>query len=253
MAHLKAASRGSRREDQPGCPDLRSPIPQKSAPSAGVASRWRGWAAGVDELQQHLPPARAIELHQQHRLPTTDAKPAIHHRQAELVAEQHRNQVGVGVAGLIGRNALAQVQIVVEPGSFRRSQTEEEGLDVAQQPLLVFIKHQGRGGVLTNRHQQPLPYATALHQRLQVRGNGMALERSSGLDLESLKEGGGDHWPEEWGAEMVLAIAGPSPSCPRSRVNYSFVKIDSMLARQAAASLRSKNHLGHDNWRRHPA
>ena len=159
-----------------------------------VASRWRGWAAGVDELQQHLPPARPIELHQQHRLPTTDAKPAIHHRQAELVAEHHRNQVGVGIAGLIGRNALAQEQVVVEPGSFRRRKTEEEGLDVAQQPLLVFIEHQGRGGVLPNRHQQPLPHATALHQRLQVLGNDMAMERSSSLNLESLKEGGGDHY-----------------------------------------------------------
>jgi hypothetical protein len=44
----------------------------------------------------------------------------------------------------------------------------------------------------------------------------MAMERSSSLDLESLKEGGGDHWHGEWEAEMVLAIAGPSPSCSRS-------------------------------------
>jgi len=54
----------------------------------------------------------------------------------------------------------------------------------------------------------------------------MAMERSSSLDLESLKEGGGDHWPGEWEAEMVLAIAGPSPSCWRCHVICSFIKID---------------------------
>ena len=226
VAPLKAPSRDFRRTDPTCCQYLPSPIARKSAPSAGVASRWRGWAAGVDELQQHLPLARAIELHQQHRLPAADAKPAIHHRQAELIAEHHRNQVGVGVAGLIGRNALAQVQVVVEPGSFRRRQTEEESLDVTQQQLLVFIEHQGRGGVLPNRHQQPLPHTTALHQRLQVRRNGMAMERSSSLNLESLKEGGDDHWPGDWEAELVLAIAGPSPSCSRCLVICSCVKID---------------------------
>jgi hypothetical protein len=54
----------------------------------------------------------------------------------------------------------------------------------------------------------------------------MAMERSSSLDLESLKEGGGDHWPGEWEGEMVLAIAGPSPSCSRCHVICSFVKIE---------------------------
>jgi hypothetical protein len=80
--------------------------------------------------------------------------------------------------------------------------------------------------VLPNRHQQTLPHATALNQRLQVRGNGMAMERSSSLDLESLKERGGVHWPGEWEAETVLAIAGPSPSCTRCHVIGSFAKND---------------------------
>jgi len=137
-------------------------------------------------LDPGLPPARAIELHQQHRLPAADAKPALHHRQAELVAEQHRNQMGVRIARFIGRNALAQVQVVVEPGAIRRRKAEEEGLDVAQQALLVFIEHQGRGGVLPHRHQQPLPHPAALHQRLQVRGDAVAMERPSGLDLEAM-------------------------------------------------------------------
>jgi hypothetical protein len=48
------------------------------------------------------------------------------------------------------------------------SEGEEEGLDIEQQPLLVFIEHQGRGGVLAHRHKQPLPHPTSLHQRLQV-------------------------------------------------------------------------------------
>jgi hypothetical protein len=81
----------------------------------------------------------------------------------------------------------------------------------------------------------------------------MAMERSSSLDLESLKEGGDDHWPGEWEAELVLAIEGTSPSCSRCHDICSFVKIDSILARQAGASLRSKIHPNHDNLRRHPA
>jgi hypothetical protein len=40
----------------------------------------------------------------------------------------------------------------------------------------------------------------------------MAMERSTSLNLEALKEGGGDHRPGQWEAEMVLAIAGPLPS-----------------------------------------
>jgi hypothetical protein len=81
----------------------------------------------------------------------------------------------------------------------------------------------------------------------------MAMERPSSLDLESLKEGGGDHWHGEWEAETVLAIAGPSPSCTRCHVIGSFVKIDRILARQAAALLWSKIHPARDNWRRHSA
>jgi hypothetical protein len=77
----------------------------------------------------------------------------------------------------------------------------------------------------------------------------MAMERSSSLNLESLKEGGDDHWPGDWEAELVLAIAGPSPSCSRCLVICSCVKVDLILARQAGASLRSKIHPGHDNVR----
>ena len=108
--------------------------------------------------------------------------------------ERLRSIEGATVAGLkptLNREIAASHRRL---SAAKRRQSEEEGLDVAQQPLLVFIEHQGRGGVLPNRHQQPLPHATALHQRLQVLGNDMAMERSSSLNLESLKEGGGDHY-----------------------------------------------------------
>ena len=45
-------------------------------------------------------------------------------------------------------------------------------------------------GAVQKSQTTSLLHATALHQRLQVRGKGMAMDRSSSLNLEALKEVG---------------------------------------------------------------
>ena len=57
-----------------------------------------------------------IQFHQQHGLVAAQAQTAVHDRQGEVVAQLQGDQVGMGVARLIGGNVRPQVQVVVGVG-----------------------------------------------------------------------------------------------------------------------------------------
>jgi hypothetical protein len=138
--------------------------------------------------EQHLAGSRPVELHQQHGLPAAEAEPALHHRQAELIAQHQGNQVGMGIAWFIRWDTHSQIQIVVKPGAIRGCQLEEEALDVAQQALLVLVEGESRGGVLAHGHQQAVADPAAINQGLQLWGDVVAAEGAGGLQMEAVMQ-----------------------------------------------------------------
>jgi hypothetical protein len=162
--------------------------------------------------------ARPVQLHQEHGLPAAQAQLPLHHRKGELVAQHQGNEMGVGIARFIGRDALPQMEIVMEPGAIGRGQVQKKALNVAQQPFLVFIEGQSGGGVLAHGHQEAITDAAAIDLGLELRGDVVAAEGAGRLQLKAVVEKT-SHWlSRDWRGWKSVSIAHGPGGGERSRV-----------------------------------
>src|SRR3954447_25389796 len=136
----------------------------------------------AEDLDSERPRARSIELRHQNPLPLPQHDLAAADLQRQVVAEQQRTKVRVGVHAI----AVGMIRMVVQPLGVARHHLLEKALDVGEQRRLEFVDEQRTGRVHRPEADQPLADVEPAHEFHDAVGEIDQLDALIGLDHEGL-------------------------------------------------------------------